>query len=513
MTAMVNRFVAVVVVAVMSALFWAASVMGQDSEAVEPSVVAQAQAQAAQPSALPVGTYPAALVSALSYNPNVTSAYYDFEAAREAERGARGGFYPSVDLTGSYGRAERETPLADFGDYSTESLSFSVTQLLFDGFQTRNEARARRFEKLASYYDFHSASQTVALDATEAYLNTVLFQRLVQYAEQNYVVHRQVFNKIAERANAGVSQRVDLEQATARMALAESNLLTEVTNLHDTRAEFQRIVGRLPGESLPLPEIPESALPPTRRAALQRAYDSSPEVNRRIEEMRAAREAYQATSGPMMPRFDLRYRNEMGENTDGFRGDTDLEAIEIVMNYNLYRGGTDSARRREFINRYYASIEARKEACLNTRRETVIAYNDIGVLRQQVDYLTRQLEAQDRTRRAYNDQFDLGQRSLLDLLDSQNEYFDTQRSLISARTRLGLAQARTLARIGVLTRALDVQGFNEERIEALELALDRGRGEDIPACPSGIPQAVEIDQESIFERLNEDAEAADSIFR
>jgi adhesin transport system outer membrane protein len=484
----------------------------QDAQEGE-SVVARAQVEAALADDRPVATFGESLINALDYNPAVRSAYFAFEAARAAESVVRGGFLPSVDLGASYGREERQTPIADFGDYTSQSLNFSVTQLLFDGMRTRDTARARNYEKLARYYDFHAAAQQVALDATEAYLDTALFQRLVLYAEQNYVVHRQLYNKIAERANSGISQRVDLEQATARMALAESNLLTEVTNLHDTRAEFQRVVGRLPVESLPLPEIPERALPASRVAALNSAYAGSPEINRAIEELRSNREDLNATRGAFMPRLDLRYRNEDGRNTDGIRGDFDLEAIEVVMSYNLYRGGADAALRREQSNRYYSAIEARKQACLNVRRETVIAYNDIEALTQQVAYLSQQLESQDRTRRAYGDQFDLGQRSLLDLLDSQNEYFDTQRALISARTRLALAKARTLAQMGTLTRALDVNGFSQDKLDALQLDLQRSRNEDIPACPSGIPQAVEIDQEAIFERLNESAAASDNVFK
>lgn len=446
-----------------------------------------------------------AVVTALSSNPAVTSAYYEFEATREAEGVARGALLPSVDLAGEYSRQDRQTPIADFGDYDSDSLRFSITQLLFDGFQTRDQLRSRRYEKLARYYDFHSASQTVALQASDAYLNAVLFQELVGFAEENYVVHRQVFNKIAERAAGGVSQRVDLEQATARMALAESNLLTEVTNLYDTRAEFQRVVGLLPAEALPLPEMPESFLPTTRESALKSAYLSSPEINRAIEEMRSAREAQSATRGPMLPRFDVRYRNEQGSNTDGILGDYDLEAVELVMSYNLYRGGADSARRRELANRYYAAIEERKDVCLSVRRETMIAFNDADVLRRQVVYLEQQLAAQDKTRRAYNDQFDIGQRSLLDLLDSQNEYFNTQRALITARTQLLLARARTLASIGSLTNALDAKGFNEAKLEALELELDRRQNEDIPVCPEGTPGAIDIDQEAIFRRLNRSA--------
>ncbi|WP_439101902.1 TolC family outer membrane protein [Congregibacter sp.] len=449
-----------------------------------------------------VGTYGEAIVTALASNPAVTSAYYEFEATRASERAEQGDMLPSVDLSGDYSWQDRQTPIADFGDYEADSLRFSITQLLFDGFQSRDEARAKRYEKLARYYDFEAASQEVALSATQAYVDAVRFQNLVQYAEQNYVVHRQVYNKIAERASGGVSQRVDLEQATARLALAESNLLTEVTNLHDTRVEFQRIVGLLPAKTLPIPEIPASALPVTRDEALARAYRNSPDINRAIEELRSARESSNATRGVMYPRFDLRYRNEQASNTDGILGDYDLQAVEVVMNYNLYRGGSDSARRREAANNYYSAVEERKDACLAIRRETMIAFNDIDVLRRQVDYLEQQLSAQDKTRRAYNDQFDIGQRSLLDLLDSQNEFFDTQRALITARTQLIAAQATALARVGSLTRALDAEGFNADKLAELELNLERKEKEEIPACPEGTPGALEIDQEAIFQRLD-----------
>ncbi|MEM1146037.1 MAG: TolC family protein [Pseudomonadota bacterium] len=467
--------------------------------AVLPLTSAQAQT---------VSTYGDAVVTALAGAPAVTSAYYEFEATREAEKVERGDLLPSVDLAGSYSWEERETPIADFGSYEADSLRFSITQLLFDGFQSRDEVRSRRFEKLARYYDFESASQQVALSATDVYLNTLLFQQLVSYAEQNYVVHRQVYNKIAERAAGGVSQRVDLEQATARLALAESNLLTEVTNLHDSKAEFQRVVGLLPSDWLVLPILPASYIPGSRQGALAAAYASSPEVNRSIEEVRSAREAHNATRGPLYPRFDLRYRNEQANDTDGIVGDFDLEAVEVVMNFNLYRGGSDVARRREQAARYYAAIEARKDICLTVRRETLISLNDIDVLERQSAYLTEQLEAQDKTRRAYNDQFDLGQRSLLDLLDSQNEFFDTQRALISAQTQLRVAQARTLATIGALTGALDAKGFNAEKLEALQLNLVRKQNEEIAACPDGYVDQINIDQEAIFERLNRGADTS-----
>jgi adhesin transport system outer membrane protein len=88
-------------------------------------------------------------------------------------------------------------------------------------------------------------------------------------------------------------------------------------------------------------------------------------------------------------------------------------------------------------------LKARKQACWDTRREVLIAYNDALVLERQIEYLGKQLASQRLARIAYEDEFNMGDRSLLDLLDSQNELFDTERAL--ARAEAGLISARATA--------------------------------------------------------------------
>jgi len=324
----------------------------------------------------------------------------------------------------------------------------------------------------------------------------------VKAAEDNYIVHRQIYDRIAERTGGGVSQGVDLEQADARIALAESNLLTEMTNLHDVQTRFQRVIGSVPGKGLAMPSVPSSMIPSDRQATLNMAYDQSPVIDAAIENLRSVQSSLNATNAPMMPRLDLRYRNEIEHDTDGFDGRYDLEAIELVLTYNLYRGGSDSARKREFYNLYNAAIEERKQACLNVRQETMIAYNDITALEEQVLFLDRNRLSQDKTRRAYRDQFDIGQRTLLDLLDSQNEYFDTQRAFVAAQTDLLGAKARTLANMGILLSAMSVEGLNQEQIDELQLDFTRGddpNGEGL--CPPEPPEEIVIDKEALFQNL------------
>lgn len=414
-----------------------------------------------------------AITQGVMISPRVNADWYNFAAKGYAEQSARGSYYPSVDLASRIGREDRDTPLIDLGDFGYDATEFSITQMLFDGFATRDEVARLGYDKLSQYYNFKRASEEVALEVAVTYLDTVKYQRLVDFARANLQVHRSIHAQIAERAGGGVSQGVDLDQAVARVGLAETNLVIEVANLNDVLNRFQRLVGAYPGANLAVPAVPEGEIPELRGAALEIAYQRSPVINSAIENLRAAQEALNLTNAPMMPRFDLRYRNEVAHDTDSIDGRFSTEAVELVMTYNLFRGGADSARKREYYNLYNAAIEERKQACLNVRQEISNNFNELAALREQVVLTEVSRKAQNATRKAYRDQFDRGRRSLLDLLDSQNEYFDAERSNINAIVDEVASQARTLANMGLLLASLEVDGLNAEKVAGMDLDLTR----------------------------------------
>lgn len=110
-----------------------------------------------------VTDFKTAVTQGVLLSPRVNADWYNFEATREAERGARGSYLPSVDLYSEWGREDRETPLVDFGDYSRDATRFSITQMLFDGFATRDEVARLGYAKLSQYYNLKRASEEVAL--------------------------------------------------------------------------------------------------------------------------------------------------------------------------------------------------------------------------------------------------------------------------------------------------------------------------------------------------------------
>jgi len=426
-------------------------------------------------------------------NPSILASWHAFEAANQGVRVAKGGYYPSVDLNGEIG-SERIEDTSNFQDtFDTSSVRFTITQMLFDGFATKHEVAKQGFIKLARYYDFKQASEEVALETAQAFLDVQRYRKLASLAQENLEQHRRYHRDIEERVNSGVGRGVDLEQASARLALAESNLLTEITNLHDVSTRFYRLVGLFPADNIQDMEISKSLIPASRTEALGQAFSSNPQLNASIENIRASQAETRVRNSPMMPRFDLRFRKQIDDNDRGISGQYDEEAIELVMTYNLYRGGSDKARKRQASYLFFEAMESRERICRDVRQTVSIAYNDIESQQRLISFLERNAKAISKARGAYKKQFDIGQRTLLDLLDTENEYFEVRRTLTNAKSELDLAYIRTLAGMGLLLNALDIDGVDQDALE--ELNLDRS--DDFSAkCPAQAPKMGNVSFDS-----------------
>ena len=451
----------------------------------------------------PIGEYRQSILTTVLNNPDVNASWYAFLEAGQEQRVASGRYRPRVDLVAEYGHERKEDPLTPRDNYERDSLRLTLTQMLFDGFETKHEVTRLGHSRLARYHELRSASEQAAQEASQAYFDVLRYQYLVKLAEENYVQHKLIYDNISERVSAGIGRRVDLEQATGRLALAESNLLTETTNLHDVSARFLRIVGQPPAEQLQPPGLPTALIPDSRNETLIQAYQSSPLLAAATESLLAAEAELKTKKAPMYPRLDLRFREELDHDTNGVLGRYDERAVELVMTYNLYNGGSDKARKRQFYQRLNAVRERRERACRDVRQSTTIAYNDIQSLMQQQVYLKRNRDAISKARLAYRKQFDIGQRTLLDLLDTENEYFEVRRSYVNAEHDLLSAQARTLAALGLLLAAVEIEGLDAKAAKDVDWRGNDQQSE-LQRCPQESLVITPRDAQAIFDKAMSD---------
>jgi len=398
----------------------------------------------------PIVTLKDMVEKTVTSNPEVQSRYHKFLESGIEQKVVRGGFLPKADIVSTYRRQEELIPVNNGTAIPRMNNELVLKQMIFDGFAISNEVKRLGHLNRVRYYELQSTMQDTTLEFMRAYIDTLRFREMAQYAKDNYIVHKQLFDRIQERVTAGFSRKVDLEQATGRLALAEANLLTETTNLHDVTSRMQRIYGELPPETLEAPTFFKSGVEKTSAEALKVAYNQNPALLSTIENIQASKDGIKTREANYMPRLDLQARKNLGTSSDGRFNASAADVLELTMNFNLFNGFSDINRVNQSAENLNISQDLRDKACVDTRQIMVIAYNDIERLKEQRIYRALHKNSIETAREAYRKQFDIGQRTLLDLLDTENEYFQTKRALTNVEYDIQTAYARTYAGQGEL---------------------------------------------------------------
>ena len=418
----------------------------------------------------PVVTLKQMVEKTISSNPEVQSKYHAYLGAGYERDAVKGGFLPKVDIQSTYRKQEdinafRNATGTEIPRWNNELV---LRQMIFDGFATPNEVNRLGHAKRVRYYELQASMQDTTLEFMRAYIDTLRYRQLADYAKTNYVTHKQLFDRIKERVDAGVARRVDIEQASGRLALAEANLLTEMTNLHDVTARLQRLLGELPPSTLEQPDFYATGVQSTPVEALRVAYMQNPNLLSTIEDIQATKDEVKTKEGKFLPRLDLQARKNLGTSSDGRNSTNAADVLELTMNFNLFNGFTDKALVSQAVEKLNTANDFRDKACVDTRQLVTIAYNDINQLKEQLTYRDLHQRSIENAREAYRKQFDIGQRTLLDLLDTENEYFQARRSFANADYDIKTAYARLYASQGELLNKIGSarQGLPEVTREA-----------------------------------------------
>ena len=432
--------------------------------------------------------------AAVLKSPDVQARWHAFREASEEVGVARGGFLPRLDLSAGTGKQKQEQDRVRLdASYSGNESQLSLRQMLFDGFATSSEVKRLGKAKLVRYFELLDASENVALEAGRAYLDVVRYRYQVVLAEENYIQHQAAHEQLKQRADSGVGKRVDVEQAASRLALADINLTTAYANLHDVSARYARIVGEQPAKVMFAPAQLEKGAPKTAEAALRESLAHNPALRASVENLEATQYQLEGSRAPFMPRFDLvASRNNYSNYQDN--GARDENKVELRMNFNLFNGGSDLARNRQYRERKNTALDLREKACRDVRQNLAIAYNETLRLNDQLSYIGIQVGLLEKTRAAYRDQFNIGQRSLLDLLNTQNEYFDARRSQVNADADLSIAYLRTYAGMGRLLEKLELKRIEAEETPASEDFATLNANE---LCPPMAPVGTTLDREAL----------------
>ncbi len=402
-----------------------------------------------------------AIQSTLDNHPELHASMNDRLASDEEVKVAKGGYLPTVDMLVGYGREQTDSPSTRaFGDHNTETLNarnaeLRLRQMLFDGFNTPNEVARTQAVANSRAYFVQGTSERLALRSVEVFLDVLQRREMVSLATNNLQAHQRIHDQIRLRSERGVGSTADLDQSEARLALAANNLYTEQVNLADAEANFFSATGRMP-DQLEAPTSIKGELPSDLLAARQTVMENNPFLKSAQADVHAAEKQYEVAKSPFYPRLDLELASRADDNIQGDEGHYNTWRAAVVMNYNLFNGMRDKARLQSAAHQINQSMDIRNNALRVLNENLSLAWNAMENARRQTPKARDYADYTARVREAYQQQFSLGQRTLLDLLDSENELFTANRRYTEVRYTEEFSMYRVIAAMGELLRTQNV---------------------------------------------------------
>ncbi|GLS91083.1 agglutination protein [Psychromonas marina] len=396
-----------------------------------------------------------AIAQTLSSNPEIRSSYNEFMSRQELIDASTGDYLPSVDLEAGIGYEDYDNKLGTKGDFDPRNAKLSIRQLLWDGSITYNDIQRNKAETEAQRYQLLADAQDLALTATENYLDVLRAQEILALSEDNYAVHQRMYSDVKKRADAGIGSTADLAQVEGRLARSNTNLLSAKSNLNDKITTFARTTGAYP-EALEKPEVDRNYIATSLEDAMEKARINNPVVYVASNDIDAAQQQYEQTKGTIFPTFSIEASQEWGDELDGSRGDTDEFKAMLKMRYNLFNGGSDAAKSRRAAYQINKSKDIRDRALRMLDEGTRLAWSSMELASDQTQYLQQHVDASARTVIAYEKQFKIGKRTLLDLLNTENELFESRKAYLNAHYSGILAKYRVLNATGLLLDGLRV---------------------------------------------------------
>jgi len=404
----------------------------------------------------------------LQSNPDVRAQSYNRMAREKEVRQAKAGYLPTIDVNVAAGVDRQHVPF--FDTTWPASATISVRQNVFRFFGTQSEVERQEARVRSQAYLLHGTSENNALLSTKVYLNVLRYQELYDLAQENLTNHRRILDQVKLRSEAGVDRRADLDQVMGRVALAQSNVVAAQANLTDSTTDYQEVIGHLPG-NLTKPEPVASALPKTMEEAEQLAVQNNPTLKSAKADVDARYAQHETAKSQLYPSLDVALDYKWRKDADVFLPGRREDFLAMAtISFNILNGGWNKARLGQTTYEIYEA----QEISDNTKRQTIqsmrLSWVANKAATERVAFFEEYVKAAGQTADAYTAQWNIGRRTMLDLLDTQAEHINAKASLANAKYDKMYSEYRILNGMAQLIPFLGLQLPDQSRVVTAKIA-------------------------------------------
>ncbi|MEW5962899.1 MAG: TolC family outer membrane protein [Pseudomonadota bacterium] len=392
-----------------------------------------------------------AMASAYKYNPRLDAERARLRATDEEVPRAMSGYRPRIfgEADVNFQNTNTRPDTATEGRLYPKGYALSLQQNLFNGFQTTNAVREAEAGVRAGREALRDTERSVLLEAVTAYVDVVRDAAVVKLQENNVQVLSRELKATQDRFDLGEVTKTDLAQAQARRAGAVSQLDLARANLKTSRAIYERIIGHPPSNVVD-PGAPEKLLPKTIEAALSIGENENALIVGALYREQSSRHTVDRIRGELLPEVNL--EASYSDRFDTARAIDEVESTQVTgrLTVPIYQGGEVSARVRQAKHVHVSRLQEIEQVRTEVRQAVVASWSQLQAARAQVLSDQTQVEANRSALEGVREEEKVGQRTLLDVLNAEQEYLNAQVQLVTTKRNLVVAAYSLLSAIGRL---------------------------------------------------------------
>ena len=396
-----------------------------------------------------------ALVNAYNTNPSLMAERAALHATDENVPKALSGWRPTVNLNGRFNHVYTDS-VTDFtfsaGEQTinSKSIALELTQPLYRGGRTTNETHGAEEKVFAARARVTEVEQKVLLAAATSYFDVIRAQELLSLSVKNEQVLVRKLQATRDRFEVGELTRTDISQAEARLADATASRVAAEGDLSISRAGYQAIVGKLPGK-LQFPS--EESMPELFEAdaGIKLSMQRNPTIVAAIHNERASLFDISSAAGVLLPEVSLDTSLTHSIDPTAFTSEQDSFQIGVTGRVPLYQSGSEYAQIRELrmisVQRRRELEEVRRRLEENFSR----SWEQLMTARARIRSFNASVAANEIALDGVNQEAEVGARTVLDVLDAEQELFEAKVNLLAARRDEAVARYTILSVSGGMT--------------------------------------------------------------
>ena len=396
----------------------------------------------------------------LNSNPIIQERLRNFRATQQDLNIAQSEYYPTVDLrlATTYNDAGELNDKVNDIEYKSYESSITLTQNLFNGFGTVNKENYEEARILAAAYKYIEVSNDMAFKMTTVYLDVIKANQLLQTSRENVQINEEMYKKVKDLYDGGLTTDSEVKKIASSLSLARSNLTVQRNNAFDKEYSFKRVLGRMPDTArMEIPKI-DIKMPNNLQRATLYAVEHNPSLIVSNYNIKGAQSLWKQRKKDYYPKVDFvldQTYNHADPTNNGFDQPDDRFSAKIVLTYNLYRGGADKANVQKHISMINQEVDIQRDLKRQVIEGLELSWNAYKMVDTQLIDLKDYSSFSEATLSLYKDEYELGRRTLLDLLTAQNDAINSRSQVIEAEHEALLAKYRILDAMGLLVLSLN----------------------------------------------------------